>query len=518
MGTVCPSCDEEPPADVTAGGACVACGSRLILVDTRDPLIGSVVNDRFEVLGLLGRGGMGVVYRARQSSIGREVALKVLDPQIAHDVASVKRFVREAQLASRLAHPNTVGIIDFGQSQAGHLYIVMELVRGHDLAEEIAQHGALPVERVAAIGIQLCDPLEVAHALEIIHRDLKPENVMLMDGARDHIKILDFGLARALTDPNTRATATGLISGTPRYMSPEVAFEGAEPAPAQDMYAVGVILAELALGRALWTAPTIPSLFTLKLDLDATLADVPSPLRELLRPLLSASPGARPTAHQLGERLRQLQEVKAPPERAPEPRAADFVFPELDQVSLVDLDGRSRDLDAAPPSTAPTMQLAELASVAPAVAPADLPPAPPLAEPPRAREGSQTAPTPPPPPRPHTAARSGPRRGTIAAIALVVAVLGGAALYLANHAPAEKASNAVVPARGPRPASSISLEILAAPGATVTVDGYLAGNAPTTVYVRRGTAPIEVTATLEGVIQTQRIVPDRDQTLNLTSD
>ena len=296
MGIVCPSCDAEPSSDQTAGGPCPVCGTRLVVVDRSDDLIGTTIDDRFEVLGRLGAGGMGVVYRARQRSIDREIALKLLDRHVEQDVTSVKRFFREAKLASSLSHPNTVQIIDFGQSADRRLYLAMELVRGHDLAEETRRVGALPLPRVIKIVTQLCDALEVAHGLSIVHRDLKPENVMLLDGGTDFIKILDFGLARSMTDPTTRATATGMISGTPRFMPPEVAMEGAEAAPAQDMYAIGVILAELALGRPLWEAPTLAALFTQKLDVIEVTAAVPVALRPLVRALLEATPSARPTA------------------------------------------------------------------------------------------------------------------------------------------------------------------------------------------------------------------------------
>src|SRR5688500_17809265 len=181
MAIVCSSCDSEPAADATAGAKCRACGELLIVVDTRDPLVGSTLDGRFEVLAPLGKGGMGVVYRAKQLSIGREVAIKVLDRRIESDVASVKRFFREAKVASALAHPNTVPIVDFGQSKEGRLYLVMELVRGHTLHEEVLRVGALSLARCVTIGIQLCDALEVAHGMAIVHRDLKLENVMLLD-------------------------------------------------------------------------------------------------------------------------------------------------------------------------------------------------------------------------------------------------------------------------------------------------------------------------------------------------
>ncbi|MBA2542003.1 MAG: protein kinase, partial [Deltaproteobacteria bacterium] len=128
MAMVCSNCEAVPAAGATSGSACISCGDRLIAVDTGDELVGKTIDGRFEVIAPLGRGGMGVVYRAKQLSIGREVAMKVLDRRIERDVAAVKRFFREAKLASTLQHPNTVPIIEFGQNADGRLFMVMELV------------------------------------------------------------------------------------------------------------------------------------------------------------------------------------------------------------------------------------------------------------------------------------------------------------------------------------------------------------------------------------------------------
>ena len=296
---VCPSCDSEPPSDAAAGAACKACGTPLVSMRDADDLVGTIVDGRFEILATLGKGGMGVVYRAKQRSIGREVALKLIDRRFDDDVVAVKRFLREAKLASQLAHPNTVGVIEFGQSEDGRLYLAMELVRGKTL-HAIVKDGALPLARVIRIGVQLCDALEAAHALGIVHRDLKLENVILLDGPpdRDLVKVLDFGLARSLVDVDSRATASGLVSGTPRYLAPEVALSGAEVAPDQDMYALGVLLGELATGGQLWEAPTIEALFTLKMHGTPKLDAMDPSLRALVEKLLDPEPATRPTAPQ----------------------------------------------------------------------------------------------------------------------------------------------------------------------------------------------------------------------------
>jgi serine/threonine-protein kinase len=286
-------------------------------------VIGKLIDNRFEVVARIGAGAMGTVYRAVQKSIGREIALKLIHIRYAGDLAAVKRFFREAQVASRLAHPNTVGVIEFGQDGDGTLYLAMELVRGRTLHEVLEGDGALPISRLVRIGTQLCDALEAAHALAIVHRDLKLENVMLLDGGRDLIKVLDFGLARALDDQALHQTTVGLISGSPRYMAPELGLSAAAPAPTHDMYSLGVCLAELAVGGALWTSPTLEGLFAAKLDPAPVLAQVPMVLRPLIGSLLDPEGANRPPASAVRATLIALEAIAAaPPPAEPLPPSA----------------------------------------------------------------------------------------------------------------------------------------------------------------------------------------------------
>jgi serine/threonine-protein kinase len=530
MAIVCSGCDVEPAADATAGATCASCGERLISFETKDDLVGSVLDGRFEVLAPLGHGGMGVVYRAKQLSIGREVALKVLDRRIERDVASVKRFFREAKLASTLAHPNTVPIIDFGQSGDGRLFLVMELVVGRTLAEELEQVGPLSLDRVIAIGTQLCEALEVAHELAIVHRDLKLENVMLLAGKRDHIKVLDFGLARSLTDPTTQMTATGLISGTPRYMPPEVALDAAPPQPSQDMYAVGVILAELVIGRALWVAPTIEALFTKKLSTEQSLADVPAVLKPLLRSLLDAEPTARPTAADTRQKLRELDvrsplqleldppAVSPPPkhqERARSPVALDptaditQVPDPLANLELVSLDERG----GAPPVPVP------VARVAP-VAPHDGPPgtlphdtrfdAPPEGGPleleidrayvvERSRTLKARA------AEPVVVVKKPSSAGWVFAVLLLAAAGAGGYWYYENRyeRPEERL-----------PGGGVSIRITADGEHAITIDGKPAGTTPLSLKLPKGQRPILIEGT---DVVPQQLIPDHDQTVHLAT-
>ena len=307
MAVLCPRCDADAP-DRASGDPCPKCGTKLIGIASGEPdddLLGTTIDKRFEIVARLGRGGMGTVYRARQTSMDREVAVKMIDRDYERDVTAVKRFFREAQLASKLAHPNTVSVIEFGQDATGRMYIAMELVRGETLAALARREGALSVARVVHLGVQLCDALEAAHALGVVHRDLKLDNVMVLEGGRDLVKVLDFGLARNLKD-GANATASGMIAGTPRYLAPEVALSGADPAPAQDLYALGVILGELACGHELWDAPTIEELFARKAFAPVVLDDVPDALASLVQRLVNPEPGMRPKPAAVREALLAL--------------------------------------------------------------------------------------------------------------------------------------------------------------------------------------------------------------------
>ncbi len=245
----CSACNQSFSLDIAV---CPNDGARLVkLKATRDVLLGRVFDGRYEVLAALGQGGMGTVYRAHQISVDREVAIKVIHPKLASDRIAVKRFLREARLASRLSQPNIVNVYDFGQTDDGILYLVMELLRGHTLARELEAMRPVPVRRVSNIALQLCDALEVAHAQGIVHRDLKPSNVVVLDEppGRDLIKVLDFGLAKSLASESTSLTTnSNAMVGTPMYMPPEQ-IEGAPSDQRADLYAFGCILYHLLSGK-----------------------------------------------------------------------------------------------------------------------------------------------------------------------------------------------------------------------------------------------------------------------------
>jgi serine/threonine-protein kinase len=289
------------------------------MAQSADSLIGTVIDGRFEIRDKVGQGGMGTVYRAWQRSVGREVAIKLIDRSISNDPMSTRRFLREAHLASQLSHPNTISVFDFGQMPDGRLFTAMELLRGRTLGRELRMAGAFPLARIVRIGTQLCDALEAAHAQRIVHRDLKLDNVMLLDAGNDHIKVLDFGLAKTLDDKSTQATAAGIVVGTPRYIAPETAMTG-EATPASDMYAVGVMLGELALAAPLWEGTSLSAILQFQLQPQPIVQTVPRPLRDIVARLLAPRPQGRPSAAETRKLLQLVGEGKPLPP-SPEQRA-----------------------------------------------------------------------------------------------------------------------------------------------------------------------------------------------------
>ncbi|HEX4449153.1 MAG TPA: protein kinase, partial [Polyangiaceae bacterium] len=229
-----------------------------------ESLTGRTIAGKFVIEALIGSGAMGAVFRARQVALEKAVAIKVLHGEHAADPAFAARFHREAKAASRLNHPNSIQVIDFGAEPDGLLYIAMELIDGRSLHHVVREDWPMAPARVADIVMQTLAALAVAHDLGVVHRDLKPENVMVLAGtdddgkARDIVKVCDFGIAK-ITDPRAyRAagereseapvTTAGFLVGTPEYMSPEQG-RGEKLDPRSDLYSVGVILYEMLTKR-----------------------------------------------------------------------------------------------------------------------------------------------------------------------------------------------------------------------------------------------------------------------------
>jgi serine/threonine protein kinase/tetratricopeptide (TPR) repeat protein len=218
--------------------------------DRHDPLIGRTVGGAYLLGELIGVGGMGRVYRAEQNMLGRTVAVKVIHPHLLGDDQTVARFYNEARAASRLNHPSSVSIIDFGRTEDGILYLVMEYLAGKDLAGVLAEEGPLPFVRICRVLRHVLSALGEAHALGVVHRDLKPENVIVKRARRgvEQIKVVDFGLAHIVGPGGTSITSPGLVCGTPDYMAPEQG-RGEDVDGRGDLYACGVVLFEMLTDR-----------------------------------------------------------------------------------------------------------------------------------------------------------------------------------------------------------------------------------------------------------------------------
>ena len=287
------------------------------------------------VLEMLGQGGMGVVYKARDARLGRLAALKVLRPDSQTGTDATRRFLREAQTASALNHPNILTIYDIG-TDAGLDYIAMEFVEGGTLANLIAS-GPLPIERALRVAAQVADALAVAHAASIVHRDLKPSNIMMP--AADRVKVVDFGLAKVSSDASsasettTPLTAAGAIVGTAPYMSPEQA-TGRGVDARSDLFSLGSILYEMLAGRMPFRGDSAIG------TLAAILKDTPAPI-----------PGIRPSVAKLvdrclrkepADRFQTAAELKAAIEEclAP-PRAADV--PSIAVLPFANMSGVKED-------------------------------------------------------------------------------------------------------------------------------------------------------------------------------
>lgn len=245
----CPQCGASGRPDHQY---CAACGFPIgSLGNNEDKFIGKTLPGGYYILDLISVGGMGRVYRAEQAALGRTVAVKIIHPHLLSDENSALRFMTEARAASQLNHPNSVAVFDFGRTEDGQPYLVMEYLRGKDLALVAYEDGPLPFQRIVGVLRQVLTALAEAHDLGIVHRDLKPENIIVEPQRRggDHVKVVDFGLAKVQAKSAAPSvTSPGIVCGTPDYMAPEQG-RGEMIDGRSDLYAVGVILFQLLTGR-----------------------------------------------------------------------------------------------------------------------------------------------------------------------------------------------------------------------------------------------------------------------------
>jgi eukaryotic-like serine/threonine-protein kinase len=291
------------------------------------------VGGRYEVERPLGRGGMAMVFLARDEALGRPVALKVLPTDLRPDDPFRERFLREARLAARLSHPNVVRVFDAGEAD-GQPYIVMEYVPGETVADLLARRGRLTSAEAADLAAQACDGLQHAHEHGLVHRDIKPQNLLVReDGC---VKVADLGIARAAE--STHLTQSGTILGTAAYLSPEQA-AGEEVTPATDIYSLGAVLYELLTGRPPYELSNLAELAARQAageivpprDLEPS---VPEPLEAVVMRCLARDPRFRP-----GSAAEVAAALRATLDERPPPTAARAILPGLSRRQHVSVPG-----------------------------------------------------------------------------------------------------------------------------------------------------------------------------------
>lgn len=272
-GKICPTCGTEYPMSERF---CPRDGTALRAQDANADIVGTVIAERYHVMRKLGEGGMGAVYLAEHVKMGRKSAIKVMNPGMSRDPDAIARFNREASNASRMNHPNICAIYDFGETPDGLIYLAMEFIEGRSLTDLIRESGSLAPARAAGILQQTADALQVAHDHGIVHRDLKPDNIMIAKGRdnSDLVKVVDFGIAKAHTGEAQKVTKTGLVVGTPEYMSPEQ-LAGDKLDGRSDIYSLALVGFNMLTGTLPFPAQTAQETMIMRLtDEPKTLAEM----------------------------------------------------------------------------------------------------------------------------------------------------------------------------------------------------------------------------------------------------
>jgi serine/threonine-protein kinase len=295
--------------------------------DLNSPLaarLAATLEGAYTIEGEIGRGGMGVVYSARDLKLNRRVAIKLLPPDLAYRDEIRTRFMREAQTAARLSHPHIVPIHAVGEG-GGLVYFVMGFVDGESLGARIKRRGRLPAEEVRRVMKETADALGLAHSVGVVHRDIKPDNILL-EGTRGRVMVTDFGIAKALSEVSGGTlTGTGVAIGTPAYMSPEQAAGERDIDARSDLYSLGVVAFEMLSGELPFNAPTVPGILMKQItegapDIGRKRQDCPEDLANtVMRCLAKDAEDRWPTADAL---RRALESRKSAPYRPARPSPA----------------------------------------------------------------------------------------------------------------------------------------------------------------------------------------------------
>jgi eukaryotic-like serine/threonine-protein kinase len=337
---VCPVCAKEYSDTTTLCTVDAA-----VLQSPDDPLLGQTLAEKYRIEKLIKRGGMGAVYRGKHVLMDKTVAIKVLRPSLAGDDVVVARFSREAKAASRISHPHAVSVTDFGESENGVVFLVMEYLDGRTLKDIIRSEGPMSLDRATEIVRQISGALDAAHLQGVVHRDLKSDNVMLSQtNGGDWAKVLDFGIAKIQEPAGVRdhdITAANLVIGTPQYMSPEQCSQTGPIDARSDIYSLGVILYEMLAGRVPFTGESStvimmkqvqdppPSILTARPEL-------PQEIGKLIERALAKQPADRfQTAGSLFAKLASI--TSALPDSGALPRVSETV-PNLPVSKADDLD------------------------------------------------------------------------------------------------------------------------------------------------------------------------------------
>jgi serine/threonine-protein kinase len=323
-----------------------------VLERTGDPLVGQTLAGKYRIEKLIKRGGMGAVYEGKHVLMDKTVAIKVLHPALALDDDVVRRFSREAKAASRISHPHAVSVTDFGESENGVVFLVMEYLNGRTLKEVIKSEGPMKLGRVVEIVRQVSGALDAAHEQGVVHRDLKSDNIMLSQtNGGDWAKVLDFGIAKIQESGSRDAdiTAANLVIGTPQYMSPEQCSQSGPIDSRSDIYSLGIILFEMLSAELPFTGES-PTVIMMKQVQDPPPSirdirpEVPATVAQIILKALAKQPADRfQTAGELSDALSKAAQAIAEPELAAVPATVPNVpvlpVDDADEATLV----RARD-------------------------------------------------------------------------------------------------------------------------------------------------------------------------------